>query len=89
MLIEKIGQPTSKADLQKLLGVVNYMRAFVPNLAAVTRPLRDLLRKIVIFDWLPAHSDCLQKIKKFIEAPILRTFDANREISLETDASQF
>ena len=39
---------------------------------------------------MKVHEACLSKIKKIIcEAPVLKTFDPVKEITIETDASKF
>lgn len=35
-------------DLQRLLGMINYMRSYLPNLSELISPLRDLLKKDVV-----------------------------------------
>lgn len=88
--IMKVGPPRNKKDLQKLLGMINYVRPYVPNLSQVSHPLRELLKGDVAFKWLPHHDKCLEEIKNTIaSAPALKTFDVNKEITIETDASQF
>lgn len=87
--IEKMGYPVNKKDLQKFLGVVNYMRSFIPNLAEHTAPLRELLRKNVSFMWLDVHSSAVDKIKSLImNTPMLKSFDPSLDIVIQTDASQ-
>lgn len=84
--IGKIEKPKDKKDLQKLIGMVNYVREYVPNLAEISQPLRELLKKDVIFEWLTAHDDCLNRIKGMIsEAPTLQTFDESKEVTIEMD----
>ena len=39
------GTPTYKKDLQKFLGMVNYLAGFIPKLSDLTDILRNLLRK--------------------------------------------
>lgn len=88
--INKIEPPKNKKDLQKLLGMINYVRSYVPNLSQVSYPIRELLKNNVTFKWLPHHDKCLQEIKKaIVNARALRTFDITKEITIETDASQF
>ncbi|RYE25774.1 MAG: hypothetical protein EOP45_04445 [Sphingobacteriaceae bacterium] len=88
--IRKITPPKDKKDLQKLLGVVNCVHEFVPNLAEASKPLRDLLKDDVVFNWQKPHDECLELIKEMIaNAPTLQSFDENKEITLETDASKF
>ena len=88
--ISKIEPPKDKKDLQKLLGMVNYIRSYVPNLAEMSQPLRELLKKNIVFNWLPSHDKCLQNIKKLIiKSPTLKTFDVNKDITIQTDASKY
>ncbi len=48
-----------------------------------------MLKKDVVFQWMPVHDECLQKIKDTIaEATVLMTFDPSKEITIETDASK-
>ncbi|XP_055381628.1 uncharacterized protein K02A2.6-like [Condylostylus longicornis] len=42
--IENLENPKNKKDLQKLMGFINYMGSFIPNLAEVSAPLRALLK---------------------------------------------
>lgn len=42
--IERIGDPKNKTELQRLLGMLQYLQKFVPNLAEMTGPLRKLLK---------------------------------------------
>ena len=37
--------PEDKEAVQRLLGMINYVGKFIPNLAKVTKPLRELLKK--------------------------------------------
>ena len=48
--INDMPAPTDKKGVERLLGTVNYLSKFIPNLATVTEPIRVLLRKdIVLF----------------------------------------
>ena len=41
--------PTDKRGVERLLGTVNYLGKFIPNLASVTEPIGVLLRKDIEF----------------------------------------
>jgi hypothetical protein len=43
----------SVKEVQQILGVLGYQRAFIQNYALITRPLHQLLRKDVPFEWIP------------------------------------
>lgn len=81
--------PKSKKDLQRHLGMVNYLRNFIPNLSELTSPMRDLLKNNTEWCWLPKHAEAFEKLKKVItNAPVLRNFDPLKEIVIQTDSSK-
>lgn len=81
--------PENKKDLQKLLGVINYVRDFIPKLAEITAPLRELLKKNVIFQWENSHSEAVNKIKNILVSnTVLKNFDTKKQITIQTDACQ-
>ena len=80
--------PTSKQDVKRLLGMVNYLQRFAPKLSEITAPLRDLLKEQTCFEWDAVHELSLAAIKKVIsEAPVLKFFDPNGSVEIQCDAS--
>lgn len=43
--IADMPQLQNKQDLQRLLGMVNYLSQYIPNMSEITAPLRSLLKK--------------------------------------------
>lgn len=87
--LNEIKYPKDKTDLRKFLGMINYVRSFVPKLAEITAPLRELLKKNVIFAWTEQHAKAIDEIKKqVIESQILVPFDTNKSIIIQCDASK-
>ena len=43
--VEEMPRPTSKKELSSLLGFVNYLSKFLPRLAEIAKPLRELTSK--------------------------------------------
>ena len=87
--IQELQNPNSKKELQKFLGIINYVRNFVPCFAEVTAPLRELLKKDVVFQWSDKHSNAVNKVKELlVSPPILASFDSNKELTIQCDASQ-
>ena len=81
--------PESTTDLQRFLGMVNYVGKFIPNLSVKTTALRQLLHKDSAWCWNEAHQTELDELKQcLVKAPILQFFDPNKEIKLSTDASK-
>lgn len=88
--ISKLQAPSNKKELQTLMGMVNYVRSFLPNLSELSHPLRELLKKNVIFQWNNTHDECLQKIKTDImSSSTLKIFDEKKEITIQCDASKY
>lgn len=87
--IRVMKHPANKKDLQTYLGVINYMRSFIPNLSELTASFRDLLKKNVIFTWTQKHTEIFEQIKTLIvNSPLLVPFDERKEIKIQCDASQ-
>ena len=82
--------PSSVRDLQKFLGFANFYRRFIKNFSQLCRPLNDLLKKGVPWQWGRAHQQAFANLKvAFSTAPTLAFFDYNRKTILETDASDW
>lgn len=81
--------PKDKNELQRLMGLFNYLRAFIPDMASITAPLREMLKKDIKFQWLDCHTNVLNKLKNLIgTAPVLANFDETKEISIQCDSSK-
>ena len=66
--------PADKKGVQRLLGMVNYVGKFIPNLSTMTAPLRKLIEKDSEFKITKDHVDAMKKIKKGIDrAPNIKT----------------
>ena len=57
--IQKLQIPQNKQELGTVLGMINYLQKFSPNLAEITAPLRALLKKDVEFVWDDAQTQSL------------------------------
>lgn len=87
--IEQMGCPTNKTDLQTFLGVINFMRQYIPNLSEKTATLRELIKKNVLYKWTQLHTKVMNDIKQdVINSNVLVPFDESKPISIECDASQ-
>lgn len=87
--IQDLKEPQTKKELQSILGMINFIRGYIPQISEISSPLRELLKKNVIFKWLPAHAKVLSQIKNLIStAPVLGIFDENKEITVQADASK-
>ncbi|CAI7848333.1 unnamed protein product [Closterium sp. NIES-53] len=80
--------PTNITELQSFLGFVNYVRRFVPDMARLTAPLTDLLRKGVTFTWGEKEHAAFSTLKNVLcSPPVLRIADPHRPFEVVTDVS--
>jgi hypothetical protein len=82
--------PKTVLDIQRFLGLVQYLAAYMPDLSAYTTPISSLTRKGRPFVWTPLHDRCFDAIKGLAcQVPILRPIDTavKDPIWLITDAS--
>ena len=81
-------EPTNVSELRGFLGLVQYVGRYVPDLATVAAPLRELIKKSVEFHWGPDQEKSLKKIHQLMSAcETLAYFDRNAPITLVADAS--
>jgi hypothetical protein len=81
--------PTDVKATQRLIGFVNYLSKFLPNLSDMCEPLRKLTVKGVIFDWTEAHTKAVNRIKQAVTSyPVLKYFDPKKPVTLQVDASE-
>ncbi|XP_055916267.1 uncharacterized protein LOC129949066 [Eupeodes corollae] len=84
-----IPRPKSKTELQRFLGMVNYLGTFVKGMSAQNVNLRNLLKKDVEWHWSDDHEKEFKKLKELISnTPVLTYFDVNKPLTLSVDASQ-
>ena len=75
-------------ELQRFLQMVNSFGKFIPNFAEVIAPLREFLKKDVVFNLQKIQLDTIGKLKILItSAPILKNFNPNLPTRLKADAS--
>lgn len=86
--IREMRQPENVADIQRLLGMLNYESKFIPNLSELTAPLRQLLNKETEWHWTPEINDCFIKLKEVLtNPPVLAYYNPNAKLTLQVDAS--
>ena len=88
MAVVDMPRPTDKAGVQRLLGMVNYVSKFIPNMSDLTSPLRQLLHQDVEWHWEEQYEAGFKKVKEALAlSPVLGYYDAKKELTLQVDAS--
>ena len=77
-------------DVQAFLGFANFYRRFIKNFSRIVSPLVQLTKKAHVWDWSARCTASFKALKAaFTSAPTLRHFDPEREVWVETDASDY
>jgi hypothetical protein len=88
-VIKNYPVPTNVKELQSFLGIVNYLHKFIPNVAELSKPLRELLKKEVVFRWDFEQQKAFEQLKYILTAaPVLRFYDPSKALTLTVDASK-
>ncbi|KAL5570523.1 hypothetical protein UlMin_027098 [Ulmus minor] len=75
-----------KVQIQQFLGIVNYLKDFVPNISKLTSPLSRLLKKNSLA-WIEEQTVAVKKLKQIMQTlPPLQILSEGK-IILQTDAS--
>lgn len=84
--------PTPKItkDIRRILGMVQYMSRFVPNLTDIVMPMQNLLKNDVPFNWSETQQSSFEKMKEaIVNSPTLAIFNDKKDLTLENDASEY
>jgi hypothetical protein len=85
-------QPKKGRDVHQFLGMMNFLRPFVPNFSAVANPLYPLtsIKGDLGTNWTKLCQDSFDNLRALLtKAPLLRLPDFNRKFFVATDASQY
>ena len=78
----------TKKDVQRLLGMANYVSKFIPHLANHTIAIRSLIEKQSEWSWKPEHEAEFKDIQNALtSSQILKRYDLSKEMKVSTDAS--
>nr|XP_034828815.1 uncharacterized protein K02A2.6-like [Maniola hyperantus] len=87
--IKDMPSPVCLKDLQRFLGILNYLGGFIKNLAEETEPLRLLLKKSSEWSWNESHEATFTRLKNIIcQAPVLSHYNVKKSVVLSVDSSQ-
>ena len=82
--------PENKVELQRYLGMVNYLGKFVANLSHETATLRELLKKDTIFCMGKPQIETFHRLRNIItKAPILQFYNSELPVRIRSDSSMF
>ena len=81
--IQALPLPSHKKALQSFLGRINFVCRFVPNFAALIKPITLMLKKSITFKWTSEGKASFEAIKEAIsQAPTLVNIDFSKDFML-------
>ena len=85
-----LDEPKDRHDLQVFLGMMVYFSAYIPFYAWITRPLSNLFKGNVKWEWTEVHSEAFELCKQvLVNAPVCRYTKPGSPYRLYLDACDF
>ena len=68
--------PRNYNDVQRFVGLINYVASFLPDISAYVAPMQSMVKNGTPFFWRPLHDRCFEMIKRVCyKTPILKPVD--------------
>ena len=88
--VEDAPVPLNVTQLRSFLGLLNYYRSFLPNIASVLHPLNELLQANRKWIWSQECEAAFQNAKEMlVTSNVLAHYDPTQPIRLAADASAY
>ena len=88
--ILNVPQPKTKKQLQRFLGMINYLHKYIPSLQLQLKPLYHLTENKVRWNWTDECNQIFESIKSQISnAELLVHPDFNKPFEVYCDASEY
>lgn len=82
-------RPTDKKGVLRVMGMINFIGKFIPNLSVRTSALRELLHDSKEFKWTARNEREWNALKTTLtNAPVLAYYDPTKRLKISTDASK-
>jgi hypothetical protein len=80
--------PTTMHQVRSFLGLAGYYRRFIPDFSKIVKPITELLKNDVKFDWSPKCNEAFQQLKTLLTtASVLAQPDVEKPFDVYCDAS--
>ena len=83
-------EPQNLEELRSFLGLACYYRRFVDDYSGIAKPLTELLKQDVAYEWTPKRQKAFDNLRSALtQAPCLTFPKADCRFMLDTDASDY
>jgi hypothetical protein len=81
-------KPKTIRDCRAFAGLANFYGKFIPHFSDLMKPIYELTKKGVTFEWTPRHQLAFDTVKSAMKTDVfLQGFDYSKDAVLETDSS--
>ncbi|CAK1554040.1 unnamed protein product [Leptosia nina] len=85
--VSQFSAPKNVHEVRQFIGLCSYFRKFIYKFAQIARPLTDLTKKDVAWNWGTTQAESFVELKKRLcSKPVLALYDPSLEIEIHTDA---
>ncbi|KAK7112338.1 hypothetical protein V1264_011807 [Littorina saxatilis] len=85
--VQKASTPANAKEVRSFLGLTNYIARFIPDYANITKPLRDLTRNDVPWDWTSDHQKAVQELQaRLTSSTVMAYFSPDLATEVVVDA---
>ena len=82
-------QPQNISEIWSFLGLAGYYRRFIENFSKIAKPMTELLKNGVKFEWSPACEEAFQTLKdRLTTAHVLAQPNISKSFDVYCDASR-
>lgn len=86
--ITKFRIPKTAEEVRSFLGLITFVNRYIPHLSSIAKPLNNLIKKGIPFNWTSDHQEAFDKIKLILaKKETLAIYDTNLETFVMADAS--
>ncbi len=73
-IITELSPPRTRKELRRAMGMMNYLRRFIPKFSAIAQPLYKLLKEDMPYMWGKDQYEAWEKLKELITTPPLLAY---------------
>jgi hypothetical protein len=89
IVILNLPAPTSKKEFQYFMGIINFIRRFVPDFVFMVKPIHNILKQDCSFSWIDDIENSFLRINKVINfAPVLAKPNFEKYFIIYTNATE-
>nr|AAB34006.1 pol gene product {Gypsy/Ty3-class retrotransposon Por2} [Pisaster ochraceus=starfish, testis, sperm, Peptide Transposon, 175 aa] [Pisaster ochraceus] len=86
--IQNVPEPQNAGEVRSFLGLVTYCGRFIPDLATISAPLRELTKDAAPWSWGTEQQQALEQIRKRVaQCCTMAYFDPAKKTEILVDAS--